>query len=100
MDKKNVVKIGDFGLTRYTYDNKVYVNRKGGRLPLKWMSVEAIKELTFSTASDVWVLLNWSHSRRRLYVYWSKSSLRNWVKLNYTIDEYFWREYNQDQKDI
>uniref|UniRef100_K1PBB3 receptor protein-tyrosine kinase n=1 Tax=Magallana gigas TaxID=29159 RepID=K1PBB3_MAGGI len=54
VDKKNVVKIGDFGLTRYTYDNKVYVNRKGGRLPLKWMSVEAIKELTFSTASDVW----------------------------------------------
>ncbi|XP_048733843.2 uncharacterized protein LOC125649973 isoform X2 [Ostrea edulis] len=54
VDKKNLVKIGDFGLTRYTYDNKVYVNRKGGRLPLKWMSIEAINELTFSSASDVW----------------------------------------------
>jgi hypothetical protein len=53
VDKENLVKIGDFGLTRYTYDNKVYVNRKGGRLPLKWMSIEAINELTFSSASDV-----------------------------------------------
>ncbi|XP_061173640.1 uncharacterized protein LOC133182811 [Saccostrea echinata] len=54
VDKNNLVKIGDFGLTRYTLDNKVYVNRKGGRLPLKWMSIEAINELTFSSASDVW----------------------------------------------
>lgn len=53
VDQKNVMKIGDFGLTRYTHDNKVYVNRKGGRLPLKWMSVEAINQLTFSSASDV-----------------------------------------------
>ncbi|CAL1527805.1 unnamed protein product [Lymnaea stagnalis] len=49
-----VCKIGDFGLTRYVYDNAVYVNRRGGRLPVKWMSVEAIFDMTFSTASDVW----------------------------------------------
>ncbi|XP_013396279.1 uncharacterized protein LOC106163283 isoform X2 [Lingula anatina] len=48
------VKIGDFGLTRYIYDDKIYCNRKGGKLPLKWMSIEAIFDLTFSTASDVW----------------------------------------------
>ncbi|XP_062580874.1 uncharacterized protein LOC134242768 [Saccostrea cucullata] len=54
VDGNNLVKIGDFGLTRYTLDNKVYVNRKGGRLPLKWMSIEAINELIFSSASDVW----------------------------------------------
>ena len=52
-----VVKIGDFGLTRYIYDDKVYVTRKGGKLPLKWMAIEAIFELTFTTASDVWVLI-------------------------------------------
>uniref|UniRef100_A0A2C9M2U5 Protein kinase domain-containing protein n=1 Tax=Biomphalaria glabrata TaxID=6526 RepID=A0A2C9M2U5_BIOGL len=49
-----VCKIGDFGLARYVYDNVVYINRRGGRLPVKWMSEEAIFDLTFSTASDVW----------------------------------------------
>merc|ERR1719239_1332349 len=47
-------KIGDFGLARYTYDDLVYVNRRGGRLPVKWMAVEAIFDLSFSVASDVW----------------------------------------------
>ena len=53
--KNKTVKIGDFGLARYIYYDvgKVYVNRHGGKLPLKWMSVEAIFDLTFSTASDV-----------------------------------------------
>ena len=53
--KNKMVKIGDFGLARYIYYDvgKVYVNRHGGKLPLKWMSVEAIFSLTFSTASDV-----------------------------------------------
>ena len=49
------MKIGDFGLTRFVYSDQIYVNRKGGKLPLKWMSVESIFELTFSTASDVYV---------------------------------------------
>ncbi|XP_064622328.1 tyrosine kinase receptor Cad96Ca-like [Lineus longissimus] len=52
--ENRMVKVSDFGLTRYVYDDKVYVNRKGGKLPLKWMSIEAIFDLTFSTASDVW----------------------------------------------
>jgi len=49
------VKIGDFGLARYIYDDiqKIYVNRRGGKLPLRWMSPESIFDLTFSTASDV-----------------------------------------------
>ncbi|KAL4238511.1 hypothetical protein ACF0H5_003219 [Mactra antiquata] len=50
------VKIGDFGLTRYIYYdlNKIYVNRGGGRLPLRWMAPEAVFDLTYSSASDVW----------------------------------------------
>ncbi|XP_060066044.1 uncharacterized protein LOC132546348 [Ylistrum balloti] len=52
--RDKTVKIGDFGLARFVYDDAVYINRKGGRLPLKWMSIEAICELTFSSASDVW----------------------------------------------
>ncbi|XP_071080582.1 uncharacterized protein [Haliotis cracherodii] len=54
VDDNKVLKIGDFGLTRFIYDDKIYVNRHGGKLPVKWMSVEAIFDLTFSTASDVW----------------------------------------------
>ncbi|KAL8614868.1 hypothetical protein ACOMHN_059207 [Nucella lapillus] len=50
----NEVKVGDFGLARYVYTDRVYVNRKGGKLPLKWMAMESIFDLTFSTASDVW----------------------------------------------
>ncbi|KAK2192919.1 hypothetical protein NP493_20g05013 [Ridgeia piscesae] len=51
----STVKIGDFGLTRYIYDDKVYVtHRSGTKLPLKWMAIEAIMDLTFTTASDVW----------------------------------------------
>lgn len=50
------VKIGDFGLARYIYHdtNKIYVTRRGGKLPLRWMSPEAIFSMTFSTASDIW----------------------------------------------
>jgi serine/threonine protein kinase len=49
------VKIGDFGLARYIYNdvNKIYVTRRGGKLPLRWMSPEAIFDMTFSTASDM-----------------------------------------------
>lgn len=53
VDKKNVVKIGDFGFMCYIYDNKVYVNWKGGCLFFKWMLVEVIKELIFFIVSDV-----------------------------------------------
>ena len=48
-----IVKIGDFGLTRYIHDDKVYVTSKGSKLPLKWMAIEAIFDLTFSKATDV-----------------------------------------------
>ena len=49
----NKVKVGDFGLARYVYTDQVYVNRKGGKLPLKWMALESIFDLTFSTSSDM-----------------------------------------------
>lgn len=52
--EEKTAKIGDFGLTRYIYDDQVYVTNRGGKLPLKWMAVESIFDLTFTTASDVW----------------------------------------------
>uniref|UniRef100_A0A0N5AZ72 Protein kinase domain-containing protein n=1 Tax=Syphacia muris TaxID=451379 RepID=A0A0N5AZ72_9BILA len=52
-DKVNA-KIGDFGLCRYIYAESSNYKAKGGRLPVKWMSPEAIKFYEFTTKSDVW----------------------------------------------
>ncbi|CAJ0605021.1 unnamed protein product [Cylicocyclus nassatus] len=51
---KNSCKIGDFGLCRNLYSDSSLYRSKGGRLPLKWMSPEAIRHYKFSTQSDVW----------------------------------------------
>lgn len=48
-----IIKIGDFGLTRFVYNDKVYINRNGGKFPLKWMAMESIEFLRFSAQSDV-----------------------------------------------
>lgn len=50
---KKVAKISDFGLTRHTDDGNVYKSKTTRKLPIKWMSVEAISHAEFTTASDV-----------------------------------------------
>ncbi|XP_065677581.1 uncharacterized protein LOC101239423 isoform X2 [Hydra vulgaris] len=47
------LKISDFGLTRKV-DLDVYMGNKSRRLPIKWMSIEAIFDRTFTSSSDVW----------------------------------------------
>ncbi|KAM9332626.1 vascular endothelial growth factor receptor 1 [Pholidichthys leucotaenia] len=49
-----VVKICDFGLARDIYKDPDYVRKGDARLPLKWMSPEAIFDKIFTTQSDVW----------------------------------------------
>ena len=44
------LKISDFGLAR---ESELYVKVTGGRLPLRWMSIEAIVDRVFTTKSDV-----------------------------------------------
>ncbi|KAK3714366.1 hypothetical protein QZH41_007981 [Actinostola sp. cb2023] len=50
-----LVKVADFGLSRHvTYEDQVYQAQGRRKLPIKWMSPEAIYDQTFTTKSDVW----------------------------------------------
>ncbi|XP_065679849.1 fibroblast growth factor receptor 2-like [Hydra vulgaris] len=49
-----IVKISDFGLTRKVNADLNYMGSNNRRLPIKWMSIEAIFDRTFTTYSDVW----------------------------------------------
>ena len=49
----NIVKICDFGLARHVYNN-TYNKSSKAPLPIKWMAIESIRDLVFSTKSDVW----------------------------------------------
>ncbi|XP_031561076.1 fibroblast growth factor receptor 2-like [Actinia tenebrosa] len=46
-------KIADFGLTRHMYED-LYQAKTNRKLPLKWMSIEAIFDQSFTSQSDVW----------------------------------------------
>ena len=52
----NTMKITDFGLSKHLYDDPVYVQNQDGKLPIRWMAIEAILEQKFSVQSDVYVL--------------------------------------------
>ena len=48
-----LVKVADFGLSRKVYVGKVYHATKNRKLPVKWMSPEAIHDQVFTAESDV-----------------------------------------------
>ena len=48
------MKVADFGLSRNVYAEKVYhATSKDRKLPVKWMSPEAIHDQVFTAESDV-----------------------------------------------
>ena len=47
------VKLADFGLARDIYEDDMYLKMTPGKLPIRWMSPEAINDGIFSPASDV-----------------------------------------------
>ncbi|GAA35242.2 Protein sevenless [Clonorchis sinensis] len=49
-----IVKLCDFGLARDIYKNDCYRKRNEPKLPVRWMSPEAIRDGLFTTKSDVW----------------------------------------------
>lgn len=50
IDSRKNLKISDFGLSR----PGIYVNTKNKKLPLRWLSIEAIRDNFYSNKSDVW----------------------------------------------
>ena len=54
LDSDFVLKVSDFGLTRDIYDKDYYrIHDRSRGLPIRWMSIESIKESVFDTQSDV-----------------------------------------------
>ncbi|KAL0970613.1 hypothetical protein UPYG_G00244430, partial [Umbra pygmaea] len=49
----NVVKVCDFGMTRYVLDNQ-YTSSTGSKFPVKWSPPEVLHYNKFSSKSDVW----------------------------------------------
>ncbi|XP_065844501.1 uncharacterized protein [Oscarella lobularis] len=52
--ENQLLKVSDFGLTRSVYQEGVYCQKNTRRLPLRWMSIEAMTHRLFSEQSDVW----------------------------------------------
>uniref|UniRef100_A0A3P9ANB0 Tyrosine-protein kinase n=1 Tax=Esox lucius TaxID=8010 RepID=A0A3P9ANB0_ESOLU len=55
VENKCLVKIGDFGLTKYIPEGDVYYRvREDGDSPVFWYAIECLKESKFSFSSDIW----------------------------------------------
>ena len=52
--ENGVVKITDFGLSRQLYAYTSYLKKEQEPLPWRWMALESLREMNFSTQSDVW----------------------------------------------
>lgn len=50
IDENKTLKISDFGLSR----SGIYVNTRNKKVPLRWLSVEAMRDHLYSGKSDVW----------------------------------------------
>ncbi|XP_046850980.1 fibroblast growth factor receptor 4-like [Xenia sp. Carnegie-2017] len=54
VSEDRVMKIADFGLARDIHQIDYYRKTTDGRLPVKWMALEALFERVYTTQSDVW----------------------------------------------
>ena len=54
LDLDLVVKVADFGLTRDVYEKEYYrIEDTNQGLPIRWMSIESVKEGRFTAQNDV-----------------------------------------------
>lgn len=54
VNAQRVVKLGDFGMTRSTYESDYYRFNRKAMLPIRWMAPESLGSGMFTSASDVW----------------------------------------------
>ncbi|XP_053958896.1 uncharacterized protein LOC128863661 [Anastrepha ludens] len=54
VDAQRVVKLGDFGMARSTYESDYYRFNRKGMLPVRWMAPESLALGMFTPSSDVW----------------------------------------------
>ncbi|XP_053677809.1 uncharacterized protein LOC128727882 [Anopheles nili] len=54
VNAQRVVKLGDFGMARSTFENDYYRFNRKGMLPVRWMAPESLTMGLFTPASDVW----------------------------------------------
>ncbi|XP_056155977.1 tyrosine-protein kinase Tec [Lampris incognitus] len=53
VNEQNVVKVCDFGMTRYVLDNQ-YTSSSGAKFPVKWSPPEVLHYNKYSSKSDIW----------------------------------------------
>ncbi|XP_034063182.1 tyrosine-protein kinase TXK-like [Gymnodraco acuticeps] len=53
VNEQNVVKVCDFGMTRYVLDNQ-YTSSSGAKFPVKWSPPEVLHYSKYSSKADVW----------------------------------------------
>jgi len=55
VDKDNVMKVADFGLTRQFNDGKdTHTMVNPAKMPIKWVAIEGLRAPVFSEATDMW----------------------------------------------
>ncbi|CAL8112443.1 unnamed protein product [Orchesella dallaii] len=54
LDRDFRCKIADFGLSRKLYENPEYIKKSQEALPWRWLAIESLKLMEFTTKSDVW----------------------------------------------
>lgn len=88
MNKDLICKVADFGLSREIDEGDSYTT-KGGKIPIRWTSIEAIDYRKFTSASDVWSfgVLCWEvvSFGERPYWNWSNQDVVKAVKNSYRL---------------
>jgi len=54
IDENKVAKLGDFGLARDISDRGIYNKTSNGKVPWRWLSLESLRYLVYTSQSDVW----------------------------------------------